>query len=120
METNREPTAKFGRRNDQGRIALYEFIRDPDGSNLPWFARTGEQIGLEGLKAISAAANSHSGRCYDTMEYWSHLGVMLQELVTEAPEGTSLAVFDISAAVGTRTFSERVEVDYYGPEGQPE
>ncbi len=104
---------ELGFRNSQGVIKEFGFCPDPDGSSLPWFKFTGKVLSFEGYAEISSDSRIHSGKCDDTSEYTSHLGELMQELLSIAPEGTAMMVVETESGCGTRTFSERADATFY-------
>lgn len=113
-----EPKGKdrmtFGGIGEDGKICLCEFCPDPDGTNLRWFKPTGGKTSLDGLVLLDTKTKEYHGRCYDTGKFYSHTGELLYELIEEAPERTTLAVFETSWSCGTKTFTDYVTVEFYG------
>ena len=104
---------EFGYRKGN-RVEIYEFCRDPDGPHLQWYKPTDAVVSIEGREKIAHRTVSYEGKCSDVAEYNSHLGELAQELVSNAPEGTTLVALVVEASsCGTRTFSERLTGNFY-------
>lgn len=107
------PQIEFGYlEDDKHTVTLFRFCADPDGSNLPWFEKTGASGTIAGRQLISIAEASNSGRCFDAGEYYSHIGKLLQNILTKAP-AARLATFKTSSGASIRTFEETVHVTFY-------
>ncbi len=98
---------------ESNRVQLYEFCEDPDGSNLQWFKPVETFEELIGREKIATNTLHYKGNCYDTGDYFSHLGELAKKLITEAPEGASLVALTRSSLCGTRTFSESLTGEFY-------
>ena len=94
-------------------VTLCELSKDPGGSSLIWFRRTGEKVSLAHYQQLSMAENTHHGRCYDTGEHISHIGELIRSHHHEAPKDATLGIFRTEGNVGTRTFQETVTMDFY-------
>ena len=104
---------KFGFQ-DKGKVNIYGFCSDSDGSDLQWYKPTDAVVSIEGREKIAHRTVSYEGKCSDVAEYNSHLGELAQELVSNAPEGTTLVALVVEASsCGTRTFSERLTGNFY-------
>jgi hypothetical protein len=105
---------EFGYINKKKRcLVLCKFIQDPDGSGLPWIRETGKIKKFDPSGEIKKAKLVYRGTCFDTCEYFSHIGELIKQLVESAPEEAKLMVFIYKTGSGTRTFEEEVIASYY-------
>ena len=109
-----KPPLPFGFAWEDGVVDLYRFCQDPHGSSLTWFKATDDVTNLDGLELVEIKTKEYHGKCYDTGEFFSHAGELLRELLAEAPEKASLAVFTRGWSSGTKTFTDTVTVKFYG------
>lgn len=103
----------FGWEQPDGMVHIFKFGPDPDGGDLPWFEKTEEVMNLGSFNMIGSQTEVHNGKCDDTGMYTSHLGILCQKLLKNAPEGTELVTFSDSSSCGTKTFEEKVTANFY-------
>ncbi len=95
------------------KVEKIELCQDPDGSGLLWSKTTGERLSTEGRETIGTDRREFQGKCFDTCEYYSHLGELIKQLSQVAPQGTSLMVVETSTCSGTKTFFDEATATYY-------
>ncbi len=94
-------------------VSILEFCDDPDGSGLPWIQSTGKVTKVGTRLKLRERKRRHRGQCFDTGEFYSHIGILLKSLIDRAPKNTTLVVVAWTSYAGTRTFVEEVSATYY-------